>query len=142
MLKTCAIIFGIVMVIVGILGFIPQATPDGMLLGLFHVNAEHNWIHIITGIVSLLCGLNSEHASRLFFQIFGIIYALVAILGLYYGDRPILGIIANNMADVILHIVIAVFALALGFGYRQPCARDCHEHHHGEDVIPPSDRGP
>ena len=123
MLKTCAIIFGIIMLIIGILGFIPEFTPQGHLFGLFHVNIEHNWIHILSGVASLLCGFMSEHASRLFFQIFGIIYGLVAILGLYYGDRPIFGIIANNFADVILHVLISVFALYLGFGYHQPNAR-------------------
>jgi hypothetical protein len=124
MLKTIAIIFGIIMLIVGALGFVPEANPNGRLLGVFHVNFEHNLIHIATGIVSILCGLVSEHASRLFFQIFGIVYGLVALLGLYYGDRPILGLIANNMADVVLHFIIAAFALYLGFFYHHPLARD------------------
>ncbi len=139
MLKTCAIIFGIIMVIVGILGFIPQVTPHGLLLDLFHVNVEHNWIHILTGVVSILCGLTSEHASRLYFQIFGIIYALVAILGMFYGDRPILGLIANNTADVVLHVIIAIFALYLGFG----CSK-CADRQNDQDsnVIPPRDQGP
>lgn len=139
MLKTAAIIFGIIMMIVGILGFIPQANPNGLLLGVFHVNAEHNWIHIITGIVSILCGLSSEHAARLYFQIFGIIYALVAILGFFYGNHPILGIVANNLADAILHVIIAVFALYMGFGYHHPDAR---HHHRDSDVTPPRDLGP
>jgi Domain of unknown function (DUF4383) len=117
MLKVIAIIFGIIMIIAGILGFIPQTSPNGLLLGLFHVNLLHNWIHIITGIVSLLCGLNSEEASRTFFQVFGILYGIVAILGYFYGDYPIFGWIANNLADAILHTVIAVIALYLGFGY-------------------------
>lgn len=138
MLKTVALIFGIIMLLVGILGFIPQATPNGMLLGIFHVNDLHNWIHILTGVVSILCGINSEHASRLFFQIFGIIYGFVAILGFFYGDRPILGLVANNLADAILHVIIAVIALYLGFGYRQPNVR---QHHHDSDNIPPRDRG-
>ena len=137
MLKTLAIIFGIIMVIVGILGFIPQATPNGLLFDLFHVNVEHNWIHIITGVVSILCGISSEHASRLYFQIFGIIYGIVAILGYFYGDRPILGVIANNLADAVLHTIIAIFALYFGFGYRQPNAR---QHHQDSDVTP-RDRG-
>ncbi|MBA2368414.1 MAG: hypothetical protein H0V82_05250 [Candidatus Protochlamydia sp.] len=38
MLKTFAKIFGVIMTVVGLLGFVPQATPDGMLLGIFHVN--------------------------------------------------------------------------------------------------------
>lgn len=134
MLKTFAIIFGIIMLAIGVLGFIPQANPDGYLFGIFHVNFEHNLIHIATGIISLVCGLASEYASRIFFQIFGIVYGLVALLGLYYVDRPIFGIIANNIPDVILHILIAAFALYLGFVYREPIVRN-----RDSDIIPPRD---
>lgn len=139
MLKTAALIFGIIMLLVGILGFIPQATPGGMLLGIFHVNDVHNWIHILTGVVSILCGINSEHASRLFFQIFGIIYGIVAILGFFYGNHPILGIVANNLADAILHVVIAAVALYLGFGCG--CCKCSTKQPPDSDVIPPRDRG-
>ena len=91
MLKTAALIFGIIMLLVGILGFIPQVTPGGMLLGIFHVNDIHNWIHILTGVVSILCGINSNHASRLFFQIFGIIYGIVAILAFFLWQSTYFG---------------------------------------------------
>lgn len=137
MLKTIAIIFGIIMLIVGVLGFLPQATSNGLLLGVFHVNAAHNWIHIATGIASILCGMNSEYAARLFFQIFGVVYGLVAIIGFFYGDRHIFGLIANNMADVILHALIAAFSLYLGFGYPLSSDRDSG---HDADRTPPSDR--
>ena len=55
-------------------------------------------------------------ASRTYFRSFGIVYALVAVLGFYYGDQPLLGLIANNSADTWLHVVIAVVSLYLGFG--------------------------
>lgn len=122
MLRTCAIIFGLIMLVIGVLGFVPEANPNGLLLGIFHVNFEHNVVHLATGIVSILCGLVSGHASRLFFQIFGLIYAVVAILGFYYGDRPIFGILANNIPDALLHTAIAAFSLYLGFVYRHPHA--------------------
>lgn len=120
MLRTCAVIFGLVMLGVGALGFVPEANPNGLLLGFFHVNFEHNLVHIATGIVSILCGLISGHASRLFFQIFGGIYLIVAILGFYYGERPIFGILANNLPDAFLHTAIAVISLYLGFAYHHP----------------------
>ena len=118
MLKTFAIIFGVIMIAVGLLGFVPQATPDGLLLGIFHVNLAHNLIHVVTGVTALLCGISSEETSRLFFQIFGIVYGLVALLGYYYLDRPIFGIIAHNLADAVLHTIIAAASLYLGFFYR------------------------
>ncbi|MBA2368415.1 MAG: DUF4383 domain-containing protein [Candidatus Protochlamydia sp.] len=65
----------------------------------------------------MICGFSSERASRLFFQIFGIVYGLVALLGYYYLDRPIFGIIAHNLADAVLHIVISAASLYLGFLY-------------------------
>lgn len=116
MLKNSAIIFGLIMVLIGILGFVQSATPEGYLLGIFHVNFEHNIIHLATGIISILCGIASWEASRTFFRIFGVVYGLVALLGFYYGDQPIFGLIANNTADTLLHTAIALFALYLGFG--------------------------
>lgn len=121
MLKTFAIAFGVIMLLIGALGFVPQAVPDGRhLFGIFHINTIHNFIHLATGLAALLCGLASEYASRLFFQIFGILYAIVAGLGFYYMDEPILGLVANNMADNILHVAIAAASLFLGFIYEDP----------------------
>ena len=54
----------------------------------------------------------------MFFRIFGVIYALVAALGIYSGEHPMLGLIANNYADVGLHAVIAAVALYLGFAMK------------------------
>lgn len=117
-LKTWAIVFGIVFLAVGILGFVPAATPNNNLLGIFHVNDIHNYIHLASGVVALICGLVSGLASKRYFQIFGIVYALVAVVGFFNVDGPLLGYIAHNMADLILHIVIAIVALWLGFSNR------------------------
>src|SRR5215831_3988660 len=117
MLKTVAIIFGIVFLLVGILGFVPGITTTGqMLLGIFHVNAMHNIVHLLSGAVALITGLTSMAAARMYFRVFGIIYALVAILGFFIGNGLLLGLISNNMADTWLHVLIAIVALALGFG--------------------------
>jgi hypothetical protein len=116
MVKTAAILFGLVFLLVGILGFVPAITKDEMLLGIFHVNFAHNLVHLASGAVFLLCGMAGPGPSRTFFRIFGIVYALVAALGFYYGDQPILGLISNNMPVVWLHVVLAVVMLFLGFG--------------------------
>ena len=119
MVKTAAILFGIVFLAVGILGFVPACTTDmngmPMLLGIFHVNAAHNFVHLASGAVFLICGIAGAGASRTFFKIFGIVYAIVAILGFMNGDKPLLGLISNNMADVWLHTALAVVMLFLGF---------------------------
>jgi hypothetical protein len=116
MLKTAAIIFGIVFLLVGVLGFVPGITTTSqMLLGIFHVNAVHNIVHLLSGAVALITGLTSTAAARTYFRVFGIVYALVAILGFFTGYGLLLGLISNNMADTWLHVLIALVALALGF---------------------------
>jgi hypothetical protein len=117
MLKICATLFGLIMLAIGVSGFVPEINPNGHLMGIFNLNLVHNLIHVITGFISLACGLSSEIASRIFFQVFGILYALFALLGFYFVERPIFGIIAHNLPDAIFHSLIAIIALFLGFGY-------------------------
>ena len=127
MLKKAVVIFGVILLILGILGFVPRETPEGYLFGVFHVNPAHNWLHILTGIIAIFCG-KCDVASRRFFQIFGVIYAIIAILGFFHGNHPIFGILANNQADNVLHVIIAIIALYLGFGCCKSCCKsECHE---------------
>jgi Domain of unknown function (DUF4383) len=63
MAKPLALLFGIVFLLVGILGFVPAVTSNEMLLGIFHVNTAHNIVHLASGIVFLLCGLAGDGAS-------------------------------------------------------------------------------
>lgn len=114
-LKRIAMVFGIVFVAVGLLGFVPALNPGGKLLGLFAVNPAHNLVHLATGVVAIIVGFASGKASRIFFQVFGVVYAAVAVMGVINGDQPLLGLIPNNQADTGLHVVIALVALYLGF---------------------------
>jgi hypothetical protein len=116
MIKTAAVIFGVAFLIAGLLGFVPAASPDGMLLGLLHVNPAHNVVHLLTGALALWAGMTSVQTSRMFFKAFGVVYGLVAMLGFFYGDRPILGLVANNIADAWFHLFVAAISLYLGLG--------------------------
>jgi hypothetical protein len=120
MVKTAAILFGIVFLAIGILGFVPSVTTTDangmpMLLGIFHVNPLHNIVHLASGVVALFCGMSGVGASRTYFRIFGIVYLVVAILGFYPGGTMILGMLSNNPAVTWLHVAIAVVSLYLGF---------------------------
>jgi hypothetical protein len=119
MLKTAAIVFGVVFLLVGILGFVPGITTGNMLLGIFHVNAAHNVVHLLSGAVALIAGLTNVSYARLYFRVFGVVYALVAVLGFYAGDGMLLGLVSNNMPDTWLHAVIAAAALYLGFAVKE-----------------------
>ena len=100
---------------IGILGFVPAAAPNEMPLNIFHVNAAHSAVHLLTGIVALLAGMAGVGASKTFFKIFGVVYGLVAVLGFVVGDGMLLGLISNNTADTWLHVGIAVVSLIIGF---------------------------
>jgi hypothetical protein len=116
MLKTAAIIFGLFFLVAGLAGFSQSLAPNGMLFGIFMVGTVHNIIHIASGIVALMCAFTGAGASRMYFQIFGVVYLLVALVGFAYGNSPLLGMVEHNKADIGLHIVIAAVALFLGFG--------------------------
>lgn len=107
--------FGTIFAAVGVLGFVPFLVFDGNLLGIFMVNALHNIVHLATGVVALyIASTNSDANAKLFFKIFGVVYALVAVLGLVMGG-DILGLIMVNTADNLLHIAVAAAALYVGF---------------------------
>jgi hypothetical protein len=121
MVKKAAQIFGWILVLVGILGFIPGITSSGdtgdLLLGIFQVDALHNIIHLVTGAAGVWAAMSGGKSSKMFFQIFGVIYALVAILGFMTADGDkVLNLVITNMADNWLHVVIALVSLYLGFG--------------------------
>jgi uncharacterized protein DUF4383 len=116
MVRAAAILFGLLFLLIGIVGFVPAMTPaNGMLLGIFRVNTAHNVVHLASGIVFLLCGIAGAGPSQTFFRIFGIIYGVVALLGFFYDDNALLGIVANNTADTWLYVVLAVVMLFFGF---------------------------
>ncbi len=119
MLKKYSKIFGIVMILIGLLGFIPGATEKEMFLGFFRVNPLLNFIHLATGLLAYFVGRLNFNATRLLFQVLGVFYAIIGFLGFVHGHKMILRVVANNMADSWLHLAIAVFCIFMGFFYKK-----------------------
>jgi len=118
MIQKLAWVFAIVFLAIGVLGFIPGiTTADGHLLGVFEVDALHNIVHLITGIIFALVAWKYTAYTTLTFKVFGVVYALVTIVGFVQGNT-VLGLFAANMADHILHLIIAAVALYAGFGMK------------------------
>ena len=118
MLQKIAWVFGVVFIVVGIAGFVPALSPNGQLLGLFMVDGVHNVIHLLSGALAILAAWGTGAYARLYFQVFGVVYGLVTILGLL-GGGTVLGLIMVNMADNALHLLIAVAALYAGFVWKE-----------------------
>jgi hypothetical protein len=110
--KLAATVLGIVFIAVGILGFVPN--PLVSATGLFAVNTMHNLVHLISGAF-LLAGVYTALGSGMALKILGVVYALVAVLGLVMGPGMLLGMIHINAADNWLHVGLAVAILAAGF---------------------------
>lgn len=116
-MKGFAIVFGIVFLALGIAGFIPALCPNGMLFGIFAVDAMHNIVHIATGLAAIGFGMAGAGPARMFFRIFGVVYGLIAILGFVMTkDGQLLGM-TMNMADHWLHVAVAAVSLWAGFAW-------------------------
>ena len=111
--KMVATVLGVVLIIAGIIGFIPNPIAYSEN-AIFTVNVAHNVVHIISGLF-LLAGAYTGLGSAMSLRILGIVYVVVAVLGFVSGDM-ILGFISNNAGDNWLHVVLALVLLAAGFG--------------------------
>ena len=105
--RTACIVLGVVFIVVGLLGFIPN--PLVSADGLFAVNGAHNLVHLLSGL-ALLVGALALNQPKTTLWVVGIVYGLVALLGLFSGDM-LLGFIHINTADRLLHIALTIVLL-------------------------------
>ena len=117
-LKTWGWVFGVVFIVIGLLGFVPGAvTPDGMLFGILSVDTMSSVVYMISGILAIAAIWGAGTYAQLYFKVFGVIYALIMLVGFVQGST-VLGLMTTNMADNVLNLVIAGIALWLGFGMK------------------------
>lgn len=112
-MRICAFLFGIVFLALGIAGW---TVTDGYLLGVLKVNGLLTALYLITGVTACTVGFLQRNWVLLYFQILGIAYALLAIMGFVYGELDILGLFASNLPNAWLHVIAATNALILGYG--------------------------
>jgi hypothetical protein len=112
-------IFGAVLVLVGLLGFLVDSTFDtgqpldgDDLFGLFEINGIHNVVHILSGLF-LLALAGKRKSAKTGAIAFGVIYGIVALIGLING-KHVLSLFPVNPYDNVLHIVLAATSLAAG----------------------------
>jgi preprotein translocase subunit Sss1 len=108
--RTAAAVFGVVYLLVGLVGFIIE-TP---LFGLFPVSTLHNVVHIVLGAV-LLYGAMSTSAAIMTTRVVGAILLVIGILGFFVAEPLGEGVLPIGGNDVWLHLASGVILLAVGF---------------------------
>ncbi|MGH2394692.1 MAG: DUF4383 domain-containing protein [Candidatus Limnocylindria bacterium] len=114
--KTWAIIAGAVLVLVGILGFIPNplvGSADGALVP---TDALHNIVHLGTGLLALYIGFGLRGMALANGVIgFGVLYVVIFLAVLVSPTLFGLFSVAANIVLHIIHAALAVVSLALGY---------------------------
>lgn len=113
-MKNIYYVLGAVLVLVGLVGFV-----NNPVLGMFEVNALHNIVHIVSGVLLLWAAMKDMGMMSLMGKVLGVVYLLVTILG-FAMNGDILGLMMVNMADNVLHLALAAVLLYFGFAGNKP----------------------
>lgn len=105
---------GVVLVLVGVLGFVgvigPSAESSVFGQAWWFDNAE-NWAHLVLGVVALVLAYAvSASLQRPIVMLLGIVGVLVGLYSLL-GYSMLLGANLENPADSLLHLAIGAWAL-------------------------------
>lgn len=121
MAKIVSKIIGIVLLLVGIVGFLLPS-----VLGM-HLTFIHNLVHLATALVALYFGFAaSPRAASSFCQVFGVVYLLVGVLGFVFPTIVVSLLMGHNMTespslimDNIVHLLLGVVFMVVGL-VREP----------------------
>jgi hypothetical protein len=114
MAKTLAIVFGIVFVLVGVLGFIDS--PIAGESGIFQTDTLHDLVHLLFGLILLVVAFTAPGKSAQWLKILGVVYLVLAVLGFLMipSGGELLGLVLMNHADHWLHVLLGIVLVAAG----------------------------
>ena len=115
MAKTLTLIFGVILMLLGLLGFI--SNPLIGANALFVADGAHNLIHIILGAILLAVAFWSSESSVLWLKLIGVITFLLGLIGVLTVPAiggTLLGIAGTNGASNWLNLVAGALIFAAG----------------------------
>ncbi|MCD1144972.1 DUF4383 domain-containing protein [Kocuria sp. LUK] len=124
--QNAALLYGVVFLLVGVLGFVPGITAgydslqfaghtsEAMLLGVFQVSILHNLVHLLYGIAGLALA-RSAGGARAFLRWGGAVYLLLWLYGLLIDKESTANFVPVNSADDWLHLLLGLTMVALSF---------------------------
>ncbi len=132
--QKAAMLFGIIFLVVGILGFIPGITSDydqlttfddqgAKLLGIFGVNILENIAHLLFGIAGLALASTWAGAKNYFIW-GGLIYVALWLYGLIIEEESSANFLGLNNPSNWLHLVLGLAMIAAGYLLSRRVVRD------------------
>ncbi len=109
---------GVVLLLIGILGFIgilgPTADQSPFGAAWFFDNAE-NWAHTVLGIVALACAMwlpsPAQKPLVMLLGVVSLLFGLYSLFGPVTEGKMFMAASLQNPSDTILHLVVGVWAL-------------------------------
>ncbi len=109
-----------------LIGYVPPFhDAEGRLFGLFFLDLYDDSLHAASGLWALIAAIWSRPATIFYFRLFGILYFLDGVLGLFTGSGYLdFGIFLYGVLDLSLmtrifanlpHLAIGGFAIFTGF---------------------------
>jgi hypothetical protein len=125
-LRLIAAVYAVLFAVVTSLNYIPGLTDaQGRTFGLFALDIFDDALHAASGLWAALAAWTSTRATLIYFRVFGPLYCLDGVLGLFTGSGYLdLGIVMNGVLDLPLmtrvlmnlpHIAIGGFAAFAGY---------------------------
>ena len=116
LVKPWAVLSGVILVVVGLLGFIDNPIVGKAGGALVSTNELHNLVHILTGVVALWIGYGLRGAPQATAMVgFGALYTIVLLATLVSPD--LFGLFAGYAAGPAEHLIhggLAVVSIAVG----------------------------
>jgi Domain of unknown function (DUF4383) len=114
MARTVCKLLGLVLLLVGILGFTNVLHPLGAHVG--PADATHNLVHIVSGVLALYLGFaGSASGAKAFCLLFGIVYLGLGVVGLWKGNLDITALkLKLGHVDHLIHVALGIVFLAGG----------------------------
>ena len=118
---------GIVLIVVGILGFIPGVTTQydslaivgpnstALFLGLFQVSMLLNVVQLAIGATGWAMSRNNPMGARNFLMGFGLLYIVLSVYGLIVGEASAANFLSLNAMDVWAFMILGLVMVGAGW---------------------------